>query len=50
MSESKKKKKDLEKELEKIQKRVNLFDDLLEHIPDLIYFKDKGSRFVEVSK
>jgi anti-anti-sigma factor len=42
MSEGEKAKRDREK--------VNLFDALLEHVPEQIYFKDRESRFVLASK
>ncbi len=35
---------------EKFVSKDHLFATLLENIPDLIYFKDKESRFVEISK
>ncbi len=57
MSEGGKKKKNLEeelkecrKELEEIREKVNLFDALLEHVPEQIYFKDNESRFIMASK
>jgi PAS domain S-box-containing protein len=38
------------KELEETRKKLNLFNALLEHVPEQIYFKDKESRFVMASK
>lgn len=35
---------------EKIQRKYNLFQTLMDNIPDSIYFKDRKNRFVEVNK
>jgi len=54
ITEKKKLEEKLEKRVEKLGEEVvfksNLLTYLLENIPDLIYFKDKNSRFVEISK
>ena len=38
------------KELEEVRKKLSLFDALLEHVPEQIYFKDKESRFIMASR
>lgn len=53
MSKSEKTKKDLgvyPEEIEEIRTKLNLFDALLEHVPEQVYFKDEESRFVMASK
>jgi len=54
VTEKKKLEEKLKERIEKLGEEVvfksNLLTYLLENIPDLIYFKDKNSRFVEISK
>ncbi len=54
VTEKKKLEEKLKEKIDKLGEEVvfksNLLTYLLENIPDLIYFKDKNSRFVEISK
>jgi len=54
VTEKKKLEEKLKEKIDKLGEKVvfksNLLTYLLENIPDLIYFKDKNSRFVEISK
>ncbi len=57
MDKKNRNKKNVEKEFDKLRKERDealfkeaLFDALLEHVPEQIYFKDKESRFVMASK